>query len=285
MANAPVVCLHTDDAGCVWSLAPRGAFVKPRVLVNENSKPATYRVIGCRQNYALIENLYTSLAWHSKQSRLFVGSAMICSKVATCNDVLRRLAVLGVHDNLPNLWHIADNRSFHNYRTLNYFTQDRLSDWSTRLYREHCTAPFFAFLGLKREDVALQLISDICDPRWFVDANQPYSVSRLESFFGLRPDAFDRVWNSKGANLEDEVVARTLNLMSIVASLPKDSLVFSELQLVTDSCQHSLAACRLVLGFIARNWLAAVANPSHFEPELFFKRPENCKRFLAGFRG
>ncbi len=285
MTNTPVVCLHTDDAGCVWSLSPRGAFIKPRVLVNENSKPATYRVIGCKLNYGLIESLFTALAWHSKQSRLFVGSPLISSKLPTCDDVLRRLAVLGVHDNLPNLWHGVDNRSFHNYRTLNYFTQDRLSEWSTRLYREHCTAPFFAFLGLKREDLALQLIADIGDPRWFVDSNQPYSLSRLESFFGLRPDAFGKTWNGKGVTVEDEVVARSLNLMSIVADLSKDSLVFSELQLVTDNCQHALAACRLVLGFIARNWLAAVANPSHFEPKLFFKRPANCARYLAGFRG
>lgn len=279
-------CLHTDCSGVVWGMTPRGVAgpIKPTSLASRLSS-GVYRVIGAPENYRLITELYSTLIGKELNARLLVGSPHLCSgRKPTVEQVLSGVSILSVHDAVHNSWHRIDSKGYNNFLLLRTYQEEGVNDLLEHIFEYHESRAAFRFLGLTCNKLILQLLSAIGDPRWYLNAQRPYRMSRLESYFGLLPVQFHQAWS--GSNLMSSCprAKRTLLVLAIVRALPADSFVFSELGRGGRESGRMLQACRIVLGFVARSWLAGLANSGYLDPNVFFRRAEVRNRYLQQLR-
>jgi hypothetical protein len=282
-----VTCLHTAQGGEIWSVEAGGNPKKFLYLNNPlRLKTGMYRILGCPGNYKLITELYSSLNRREDKSTVLVGSPVICKgRKHTPEQVLSCISVLNVHDGLVHRWHRADSKLFNNYLLLHYFQEEGINDLVGNIYGHHCLTRYFSFMGLNSMKLAVQLINEVGDPRWYLNPKRPYRLSRLESYFGLKPAQFHRVWgDSQASALLGDAGQRSLLLLDIVKSLPTDGFVATEAEHVKDETARIILMCRLVLGFIMRNWLTEYGLGGYFDPKLFFKKKGNLADFQRQFK-
>ena len=282
-----LTCLHTAQGGEIWSVEAGG---NPREFLYLNNplrlKAGTYRILGCPGNYKLIAELYSALNRKEEESTLLVGSTNICNgRKQTVEQVLSCISVLNVHDSLSHQWHRTDSKLYNNYLLLNYFLEDGINDLVGNIYSHHCLKRYFNFLGLNSMKLAVQLINEVVDPRWYFNPKRPYRLSMIESYFGLKPAQFSKVWGSSSSlPLLGDAAQRSLLLLDIVKNLPEDGFVATEAEHVQDETARVILMCRLVLGFITRSWLTELGLDGYFDPQLFFKKKGNLADFKRQFK-
>lgn len=287
MTRQELTCLHTAQDGEIWSIEAGG---NPKPFLHLDNplrlRSGTYRVIGCPANYQLLTELFSALNRKDEESRILIGSPQICRyRNQTCKEVLSCLSVLNTHDGLKNRWHVMNNQLYNNYLLLWYFNTEGVSDVVINIFRHHCLKKTFSFLGLNSMKLAVYLISEIVDPRRFLNSRRPYRLSRLESYFGLKPGQFRELWNPAASPTFDlpPHQMRAVLLMDIVRNLPREGWVASETQDIQDEMQQLLRSCRLVLGFVVRNWLRELGVPGYFDPQKFFKQVGNQADYRRQF--
>lgn len=258
-------CLHADASGLVWGMLAQGKGQPVQSSeLEEVLRSGTYRIIGVPDNYRLITELYNSLIQRNLRSKIWIGSPEICPhRNCTPRQLLSCLSVLGVHDNLHHRWHALTSKTYNNYLLLRAFREEGLSDLTQHIYSSHCLRPFFDFLGLYDAQRAVSLIAQIVDPRWFLNPRRPHRMSRLESYFGLLPTQFSR--RSSAPQQQ-----RFQSLQAVLSALSPTSFLRQEVPQGLDTESGQLRGCRLLLGFLARNWLAKLIPLEHFDPDRFF---------------
>jgi len=282
-----LTCLHTAQDGEIWSITADG---NPKPFLHlDNSirlQPGTYRVMGCPANYQLITELFSALNRKEVESKILIGSPQICRhRKYSCEEALTCLSVLNVHDCLLHRWHVMDNQLYNNYLLLRYFTEEGLTDIVGNVFTHHNLKKTFTFLGLNSMSLAVYFIAEIVDPRWFLNTKKPYRLSRLESYFGLKPGQFSKLWDPDGIP-ELPLLAyqrRAALLIDIVRSLPGGSPIVTEVEDISDDTQRILKMCRMTLSFIVRNWLKSLDVPGYFDPKKFFKKVGNQADYRKHF--
>lgn len=270
-------CLHMDSEGIVWGMTPQG-IAKPVKLrdLEQLLRAGDYRVVGLPSNYRLITELHALLTRRKAKAQIWIGSPEVCpGKNCQPAPLLSCLSVLEVHDNLHHRWHPLSSETYNNFLLLRALHDEGFSDLTATIYNSHCLKPFCQFVGLTNPKKAADLISNIGDPRWYLNPRRPYRMSKLESYFGLAT-----------AQLSDRKnTLRQARLSSVIAaldSLPSDSWFREEL--LTRPSADKYRGCKLLLGFLVRNWLTQLTPLDHFDPDRFFQRPEAKLSFVSQFK-
>lgn len=286
MKRQELTCLHTHPGGDFWGVSGQGvARLVPELLPAISLRSGTYRVIGLPENYRLITELYTALVDKETGAQLLVGSPQLCpQQTGTVEQVLSCISVLDVHNSLNHGWHRVDSTSYNNFLLLRASQESEDVELLEYIYSYHVTRPLFQFLGIRQPELAIELLRLIGDPRWYLNPQRPYRLDRLESYFGLHPTQFARSWDADFSTPMSERNRRSVFLWKLLRSLPPESFVLQELDGLTFRFQDRLQACRRILGFVARNWLAALAHPGYFDPDVFFRKPEARNHYLRQFR-
>ena len=279
--KSELTCLHTNRDGTVWKVGVDGNPRPVTRLGDPWSLPAgSYRVLGCPVNYQLIAELYMKLVYGREGSRVLVGSPNVCAhRYGDIERLLLCLSAPSVHDSLVHRWHVADKYICNNLLLLYYYHQEGMCDVVTRTYGYHCLSRHFDFISLESVELAVKLISEIVDPRWFLKAEKPYRLSRLEHHFGLN---YHQPRISKSLDCDSQ---RRLSLLrSIVDELPHDSVIVSEKTYIGDARLRMTETCRKVLSFVARVWLSELSLDGYFDPQRFFKRTLNLDAYRLHFK-
>jgi len=284
-----LTCLHTAQDGEIWSIEAGG---NPRPFLYLNNpirlRSGTYRIVGCPANFKLITDLYSALNRLKDDSIVLVGAPTICQcQNQGVDEILSCISTLNVHDNLKHCWHVADSKMFNTLLLLHYFHIEGINDLVGNIYDQHCLKHYLNFMGLNSMKLAVQLIAEIVDPRWFLNPMRPYRFSRLESYFGLKPAQFYRICGDNASPLHlNENQQRTLLLLDIVKNLPEDGFVVTEAAAagLSNELARTVFMCRQVLGFVARSWLTEIGLPSYFDPVKFFKQKGNVADYRRQFK-
>lgn len=286
MKRQELTCLHTHAGGDVWGVAGQGvAKPLPGFLSAIPVRGGAYRVIGLPENYRLITELHAAMVGKETGAQLWVGSPRLCCQQnGTVEQVLSCISVLDVHNSLCHSWHGMDSASYNNFLLLRTQQEGEEVELMEHIYSYHVTRPLFQFLGLNQPELAIALIGMIGDPRWYINPQRPYRLDRLESYFGLHPTQFAQSWDADFSTPLSPRNRRSVFLWKLMRALPPESFVLKELQGLTFRFQDKLAACRRILGFVARNWLDELTNLGYFDPDVFFRQPEARDQYLRQFR-
>ena len=273
-----MICLHTGSGGDYWCTDEAGRqVVFDKLDSQEALKSANYRVLGSPENYRLITELYSRLSQQEVDARLCVGSVRLCrSRNSTVRDVLNCISMPTVHDSLCNQWHVVTSRSFNNYLLLRAYEEEGFSDLVTTVFRHHCLSKHFEFAGVPSH-YAIQLISMIVDPRWFLSVKRPMRMQPFEAYFGLDPGYFREAVKDKSDKRPSSKLIRTLFLSNVVKAADRDSFVH-------DAKDHR-QQCKVLLSYIVRNWLDSLGFEGYFVPQkFFFGFGHLCKEYQHRFR-
>lgn len=286
MKRQELTCLHTHAGGSVWGVAGQGvAKPLPGFLSSIPVRTGVYRVIGLPENYRLITELHAAMVGKETGAQLWVGSPQLCCQQnGTVEQVLSCISVLDVHNSLCHSWHGMDSTSYNNFLLLRTQQEGEDLELMEHIYSYHVTRPLFQFLGLNQPELAIELIGMIGDPRWYINPQRPYRLDRLESYFGLHPTQFAQSWDADFSTPLSPQHRRSVFLWKLLRALPPESFVLKEFAGLTFRFQDKLAACRRILGFVARNWLDELTNLGYFDPDVFFRQPEARDQYLRQFR-
>jgi hypothetical protein len=269
--------LHADvdDKRNVWSVSSKGFTTK--VLLEKLDTvfaKGRFRVLGLPENYQLITTAYSRFLFKNAPVKLFVGSPLLC-KYAACDPVslLSRLATISAHDNATNMWHELRTEEYSTYVLLRQYLSEGVSESVCNLYRQHAISRVFRFLELDDLPLVLQVISQVVDPRWFVNVKNPTRTSRLENHFGLK------LKHSTDKRITDRQDRASL-LVSLVSNLDASHWIWKEITVCSDPEKATMKACKLLLSFVFRNWLSLLTAQPHFNPILFFKDPITRNRYV-----
>jgi len=175
------------------------------------------------------------------------------------------------------------SKTFSTLLMLRYYREEGINDLVSNVFNSHCSKAYFDFMGLTSSRLAVQLIAEIVDPRWFLNPRRPYSLSRFESYFGLKPAQFQRVCGP-GLLLVDDNHRRSLLLLDIIRKLPASSFVLTETKHIRSENVKRVTMCRLVLGFVVRNWLTELQLAGYFDSGKFFKQAGNEDDYRRQFK-
>ena len=284
-ASRPVICLQADSSGTVWGLAKGKTPSVVEDNIFSNLVDADYRVLGAKLNYALITNLYPVMQQNDIAKQLFVGNPSICGDyfAGTSEDILLCLSSLSVHDVLPNCWHTVNGKTFNTFLLLKYFEDEGLTNVANLIFNQHCLRKDFEFIGQPSPLLSVELLSEIVDPRWFIQHGNSHKLSRLEKYFGLRQKTLhtllthkDLILNASPSN------RRLLILVNFVKNLHDDSFVYQKASHLNGS-QKIFFMCRQTLNFIVRNWLVELELQSYFSPDKFFTDKETKQEYQNRF--
>jgi len=282
--TSDLTCLHTDEDGIYWYINSKGSCeVFDKFQAVHSFRNGVYRVLGCPSNYRLITELYSRLSRQDADACVYVGSSAVCDKRrSTVEEALSCISALRVHDNLSHQWHALNSTSFNNYLLLRAYEEEGFSDLVSTVFNHHCLYRHFEFAGVPLH-FAIQLISLIVDPRWFIHTNRPFRMQPLESYFGLTPTAFSKAWNARLGSKFSAATARAVFLLSAVQELDKHSFVSGEKKDGSPERQarHS---CKILLSYVARNWLEALGLDGYFDHKKFFRRLSHQHEYQGRFR-
>lgn len=244
-----------------------------------------YRVMAVSENYRLITEAHSALVGNASKSRLLIGSPLLCRRQKeTAEQVLNCLSVLSVHDCLFNAWHVMDNTLYNNYLLLRVFNENGVSDLTQNVYKHHCLKPVFDFMGLNDINKAIDFISLIVDPRWYISATRPYRLTRFDRHFGLHVRRFHQLWENSKLFTKDKNYRGITCLINIVKAMDRHNFVLQDLEDKWGNPSTLLKACRRVLSFVVRNWLTTLTGLAYFDPVLFFQQTEARNAYLQCFR-
>lgn len=277
------ICLHTEDNGDYWYIDTRGRYaVFDKLDTTVTLRPGVYRVLGCPENYRLITELHSRLSRQEAEAQVYVGAAKICNKrKTTVKEALSCISVLKVHDSLSHQWHAVTSKSFNNYLLLRAYEEEGFSDLVKAVFKHHCLCEHFEFLGVPMH-YAIQLMSMIVDPRWFISVNRPMRMQPFETYFGLAPADFGKAWDAKLAKSFTVKSVRTAFLMHTLREATDDCFIR---KMVVSAGVKGVErqGCKLLVGYVVRNWLEELGLKGYFDPDKFFGQSglqaEYCHRF------
>lgn len=271
MTKKPVICLHTDSSGDIWSLQSGKDIVRPKF---DTLPTADYWVVGFPANYWVLTELYFETVRRYKVNNLdlsnvYVGSTLPWQPtVAESKFFLYDLAVVPACKRQSFQWHLLDGNSINTY-LLARGMYDNVPEVVDVAWQDHCLAPVFSSLGCDLHlDPAMHFVATLVDPRWYIPPSG--SLKNIERFFGLK-------------SISCELTAGRFNLLSdVLKALPSDSFLHVETK-ARKGKDKFFELARLFLHFIVRHWLSFQTRLGFFDSNLFFKSDKAKKMYLSAF--
>ncbi len=282
----PTVCLHADSNKGIWTVQQG----EPPTFLGEvlpaKLLAANYRVLGVPDNYDLITSVFPCLQQTDAEGTLLVGSPAICKHYQdlSTEDVLICMTSLNVHDNLVHRWHGVSGKVFNTYLLLRFFKEEHFSDVVSLIFNQHCLRKYFEFMDADSSLTAVEVISEIVDPRWFINLEKPFKLSKIESYFGLKSNRLLKALkDDKLFPKNPDRIKRPLVLLNFVNSLADSSFLKDEAKDIGNEDAKLLFMCKKALQFIVRNWLVELGMPGYFDPHKFFNNPKQIQDYKNKF--
>jgi hypothetical protein len=136
------------------------------------------------------------------------------------------------------------------------------------------------------------LLSEIVDPRWYVDTAAPDRLTRLHSFLGLWPRFFQAM--CRGDTYADPHFYRAvMSITSWAGRMPPEEKPYHQYtynflwrflneRVLSDKKLEATSLLRttqLFISFLRDVWLNQISDAELFIPEYFFKRPEDADAY------
>lgn len=192
--EAQIVKLHLADnqLWCADGLASpievpdRSGFVRELSM----KEHVHLRVMGTRENAPLICQLYEQLCGPCRTGKLEVASPAVCLTEQERKDpsiALYRMRQYHLPASLGG-WHTVSELDYPSYAITTQLDRDGVvTDHTRKLLLTHPVYHDMMFLPRFDSDALINLIANIRDPRWYIDLDHPYRISRLKSYLGLSP--------------------------------------------------------------------------------------------------
>lgn len=269
MTNRPIICLHADSDGDIWSLQAGKDIVKPKF----NTLPtADYWIVGFPCNYTILTELYFETARRYKVdpddlSRIYVGSTLPWQdSIATSKYFLYDFAVIPPCKRQSCHWHLLDDSSINTY-LLARGLYDNIPEAVEIAWQDHGLSPLFSALSSNWNiDPALHLIATLVDPRWFISDSG--NLQKLERYFGLKTNPTMAEANRFRVLHDALKVVPANNFLHVEAKARKSKDKLFELS-------------RLFLHFVVRHWLSFQTRLPFFDRDIFFTSHQAKQMYLS----
>lgn len=290
--------LHTAHDGIVWfadgNKIPVSSGVKPQLFVErllQRHGGVHTRLLGSHANAHLI----TLLRKHSGFIRAVeVASPSICGTAAS-----RATATSALHwmrqCNLPASlggWHKVNDKDYPAYAMVYQMQTDGcFNDHVQALLRVHPAWYDLQMIQTISAEWTAWVLTFLIDPRWYIDPDNPYRMSRLRAYMGISPKVMSRVMENHDATGAGTRCRAVLGAWYDNGPPTKDreshpgNFLWRIYRSHGGGLKGLLRASERFLLYLRHTWVQAVyPHQLLFAPELFFKRPEELrayKRHLA----
>ena len=297
-----ILRVHTDTFFRVWhgqnGVRAQCSHMSPEEFVTTKIfRGAQYvRVLGTSENARLIVRMYESRLQQRRRwqpSRIQLGSPSICFRNDMLLDpafVLQQLWQPAQIALLPGCWHELSERDFATYYMLSAYQTngERIDETVRRVATCHTAWTAVSFIPGFDVEAACRLICLVRDPRWYNHHHRPNRASRLLAYLGLTPQNF-----IPGDPLLKEGLHRdraALVLRAWGGDRPCTGDIQEPKNFLRRIQRHAggrglLRASCIYIQFVRLVWLHGLAPTGRqvFDPEIFFKSPEETEAFLAHY--
>ena len=285
--------VHTARDKTVWfadgDLVPIATGVAVDTFVKRlaTGRPAAnLRVLGTADNATLIVALYQRFAHGG--GCVEVASPLICETAEERQDaaiVLYRMRQCVLPASVGG-WHTVSPLDYPAYAISAQFQKDNDHDHIQRLLETHPAWHDLQFLPNLSYSHCARLISEIRDPRWYIDPVHPERVGRLRSHLGLCPAMQEQVY-------EERAVSRLAQRCQLVRDCWRTTVPTPEMLArpeyflwrvyfgVGGGARGELKASRAFIAFLRHTWMQALYATARwsrdrelFAPALLLKRRE-----------
>lgn len=242
------------------------------------------RVLGTQTNAPLIVDLYTKCCSPRRPGRLEVASPLVCETDQERNTpaiALYRMRQCLLPPSLGG-WHQVDELDYPSYAIAAQLAKDGgFTEHTQRLLLTHPVHHDLTFLPTINWEPTAYLLSIILDPRWFLNFNNPYRLSKLKAYLGLSPRYMRQVERGE-ANCERSLRCRTvLRAWKGEEPSPADmerpgNFLWRRWRSAGGGLRGDLRASQAFLLYLARTWQQQLVSKHHQQLEMFM--PESLLR-------
>ena len=306
--------VHTDSDGIVWcgqhGVPVRCTGMDPKQFVSNSvfRTASIIRAVGVPQNSPLLLSMYERHRSSAPMAtrKIHIGSPCMFPVRSLLDDpeeVLLRLWQQDSHARLAAMWHTMGPVEFNSHMLCATVRANKGVDEHARLiFRYHPIYEALSFFSGLNLDLLIRWVCDVCDPRWFIDADHPNRLSKLMRFSGLTPENFkefatsldDKIWDNATRDLSaapDDLLGRhwkkAFMLYGSWATLEPNisspsAFVWRIFKQHNGSSVGMLKASQSFLRFIVLHWLQelSASKRSLFDPLLFFKTDEEIGAYI-----
>jgi hypothetical protein len=281
---------HVDYFGVVWSAMAGQPMQSTDMGVAEFVisllHPVRVRLLGAAENSSLIVALYNRgilVRIASPQSWLQQGDPLLIPDLSD--------AACSVAASLGG-WHAMRHIDFVGYALCENMLRPRVDFDSVSVVTQHPAWAGVSFSSSVAAEHFGRLVGLIRDPRWFVHAEHPNRLSKLECFLGLNPKRLEAIYSRRLSGPPSVRQARAVatfrawwgghpTASAVDLSDPRNFLFNALAGYLNSGVKLGVAlfkTTRLFLKFVVGVWLneAAKKTPHYnhvFVPELFFPAP------------
>jgi hypothetical protein len=253
------------------------------------------RVIGVPQNSELIASLYLRKARRELASICLAGPN-ICGSMLELDDPVTALM------RMRDVYFAASRGGWHEMTELEYSIyallarQRRLPTWFDKTAQSFYEAhPLFKVINFVKDishKHAIELITTIIDPRWYVDQRRPDNPTKLALYLGLTPKTQNRVSDTtklikRGREFRCATVLncwKNQDPETVDYSAPENFL-WRIWKQAGGGSKGDLRASQAFVRYLRANWLDIISQrragcDNFFAPRHFFKSDEEQQAFV-----
>jgi hypothetical protein len=226
------------------------------------------RLLGVPENAHLIIRLHERRVARRQRQRIELGSPMLLPVARDRSNPVRVLEALyqpeaaplacgGLHD--MTVW------DFPTYAMLAALQDSRpeVPEKAVKALPYHPAWPAISFLPYRSEEVAVRLLTEVVDPRWFRHPLRPHRINKLLNYLGVTPENMKALLEDgpPGRNYDRaELVVNTWMGPPILEQVGAPSNFLMRAYFSTDDrAAGLLRACRRFVRFVYEVWLGEAA--------------------------
>ncbi|NDD52374.1 hypothetical protein EBZ39_00590 [bacterium] len=295
--------LHTAANGHVWYSKNIGPPVNSEKIVDEFLRSSVLtgfgkavRVLGTPQNAELISALYLR-KYKREIAAVEVAGPNILNHRDDISDprvVLLQMRTTGLAPACGG-WHPVSMHDYPTYAMLARMLRTRfVFDDATQAYLQlHPAYKAARFIPTINEENLARLLTEIIDPRWYVDRRLPDRAAKLELFLGLTPQIQDKVSDigcilRRTREFRCATVLNTWKTQDPQIADVKDpaNFLYRIYTAAGGGPRGDLRASQALARYLRYNWLEALENRGGkkdglFAPNLFFKTPAEIEAYAT----
>ena len=195
--------LYVTPSGKVWGAEARNIPTQlydcedAAVAAISRQSDIHVRLLGLPQNAALISQ-FSDIVTQRGDGRVEVASPLLCDTHHERQNpeiAVGRMRQCRVAASLGGWHEVTENDRLIYAMVVTSNEQETTSgsDKLMGLFSKHPLSRYLAFVDTLHEPSAARLLTEIIDPRWYVDRANPSRVSRLQSYLGLTPKNFEKL--------------------------------------------------------------------------------------------
>lgn len=310
VSGVHVLRLHSDAAGHIWfgddytpgecsGLSVDEFFSGQESQLGFDLRTAQrLRVLGIRQNAALIVRLYDTISHNglrSPYSVIELGSPVVCPTNAVLTDpeaVMHYLWQPEPVSALHVLWHTLGKHDYCTYSLISCIDKaNKITDHARHIVRYHPAWPALTFAIKPDLEAACATIANIVDARWFHHYGRANRLSKLFAYLGITPQnvrAFFQLGNP-GRHFDRALraIATWYNRASVIAyntgnCVGPEAYLWRVYASHRDPEKGVLRGTEQMLRLVNHVWLNAVMPPHPevgFSSSQFFRYATEAKAF------